>query len=889
MKKRLVSLSLILSIIMTSVSVFAYSDVDVPPSEIIDYIYEFDVGDFAQHDTDDNGEVDPDQSRMEFLYRLGLWDDIQKPGTQFLTVKEFVAIMLKAIPKNSDASLYTYDPNDNSNVAYGTVLESLLKSLGYYYKCEQYDDKEQGIIAVATQIGLVKGDAKAFGSFITRAEFAKILEWAIDIDICVIKQTSGGYTPVVSKGETVLTSMHDIYNVSGFVNAVPGFAVYGNGALKEGYMEIDRIPFRTGTIDCTKYIATRVRAFAQFDDASGEYKIISIAFDDVNGKRLEIDFRDIAGISNDEIRYAGANGSTRKISVKNYKSIVENGRLLHSVSEIGDISHKDGKIILSSSTKGGSYDIAVIYKYDYYVVKYCDTYQMRIGLDFGQKYAGNEYIQIDEEAINYVTVDGAVKEYKEIPAGSAIRVFRNDVTGYTNIAAVSIRQFGEVSRISDDGTVTVADRTYRLSQNLINRIDECAVDSSIPSGKKVTMLKPGDNIAFYYFDDMIVGYISQGEYRYAYLKAVGLDETEKLENLQLRVYTQNMDWVNLGFAKRVTIDGHAGYTKKEAAKYIDANGPEIVSNLIRFGTNEEGKVVFLDTIIESPAEAEETDDLTYAPECVGNTSIRFKHSWDNWSLKNTKYMFNRSAPIFVVPLNEDREAKYKVVAPTVFTRDSEYDVILYSPDKFLQPAAIVYKGDVSIAVDQKESWLYITQMNRIVMDDDDADCDLGYEIVGMHCGSTGIVGTGYCKEEKYIMSDDEYEDAVATGKAFEVGDFMRVEYVGKKLRTWVLKRNVLDKGRIIAPEGITDDEIIDSNQFKIAVGTITAVNLLGDPLVKIACGSEGERVYITHSRAIINLTDGKMEEVTLADFHEGDQVIAFVNGNYCSVLLKNVQ
>lgn len=873
MKIKILSALLMVSFSLASFNVHAF--VDIPASDMIDYIYEFDVGEFVKDDAVIEGKSDSDSERIELLNSLGLWDDVEKSKSAILTSAEFSAIISKI-------KAGSYSVSANENVTYGETVETLLKILGYDNRVALYSNKDEAIISIATDIGLIKGEIKNNSSYITRAELAKLLERAITIDICVMKYENETYTWIIKEGETILNSFHDIHNVSGFVNAITGLSVYGNAYLRDGYMEIDRVAVNASGIDVTKYLGRMVKAYAKYDEAKEEYKLCYIGIDDKYGKSVEIDFQDIEQIKDDYISYTDSDGILRKEKVQNYKAVVENGKNIGSISKMSNFEKNEGKIILSSSEKNGDFDVAMIYIYNYYAVKYVDTFQERIGLEFGQKFNGSEYIQIDEEAVNHIIVDGAISDYTKIPPKSTIRVFKNDATGYTNISAVTNKQSGVISKL-DDNYIVIADKRYRMSENLLELIKECEKNPDLPSEKRVKKPEVGDNVILYLFGDVLAGYTSGDEYIYAYLKSAKFIETDADEVMQLRVFTQNISWLDLTFAKKITLDGVKGVLAEDAAEIIRKNKDVVTSNLVRIKVNGKGEITALDTMIETDAEKETIDDLAYVPEYTDGTTV-FKHSWDNWSLKNTRYMFSDKVSVFVIPDNEEREEKYKVVGATAFTRDQQYKITLYSPDELLQVPAMVYRGDMSSGANEKERWLYVTKINQTLNEETD---ELEYEVVGMNCGSYGLVGIGYCQEEKFVVSADDYDAAVQVGNGFSVGDFMYIEYTGKKLQKWVMETEI-EKGKIVAEPGIYDNGWIMGNNCQVAVGTVEKVKLDGThPLIRINCGST-VRVYVTHCEAIIDPKSKKFTTVELSDIHEGDFVYAIVIGNYCSIVIKNI-
>ena len=259
--KKLLCVVLALSIIMSSFA--AFSREYLAPYKFMDDIFRFDVGDFAADSEDGSDLADADVNRIKLLYTLGIWDYVEKSKSALLTMTEFSIIMsnLRLGAENALKGVYAQNENVNdAKATYKNAFEHLLESLGYYYRCAQYGNSDEALLIVAADIGLISENPENINAFITRGELAKLISKALTIDLCTMEYTStGGYKYTVAHGRNLLNSIHGIFEIGGFVNAVPGLAVYGGASVRDGYIQIERRNVNTSGLDLTSFLGSMTK------------------------------------------------------------------------------------------------------------------------------------------------------------------------------------------------------------------------------------------------------------------------------------------------------------------------------------------------------------------------------------------------------------------------------------------------------------------------------------------------------------------------------------------------------------------------------------------------------------------------------------------------------
>ncbi|MBO5452478.1 MAG: hypothetical protein J6A69_00720 [Clostridia bacterium] len=891
--RRLFSLLLVFIISMSSVSAFAYND--IPASEIIDYIFKFDVGELSGEASVEDSASDPDMQTISFLHSIGIWDDTEKSKESFLTMTEFAVIMSNARlgKENALENVYIQNP-DNNKVTYGYALECIVNALGYGYKYEYYGKTNEALLIVCDEINILSSYPESTDEFISRKDLAHLLKKALTTDLCVADYSEGGsvnYTVV--PGKNLLNTIHGIYDVSGFVNAVRGLSVYGGATLRDGYIEINRTKINTDGSDLSGYFSKQVEAYAMFNELIQEYKIVYIA-QKSDSKYMEIDFNNISEYNDSEIIYIDENGNENSVIVGNVNTVTENGKRISSLSQMESPKNCEGKIVLTASEDEGTIDTALIYRYNYYVVDYVDASLLRIGLKNGQTYKGEKYIQLDNNGINSVSIYGVKANYTDIPLNSTIRVLECSETNYFCIDASSERQKGEVASISDD-VIEVAGKSYRLSKDLIKHIKYCE-DNNITSSDRAVYPQLGNAYTFYIMDGVIAGItVGADLYSYGIVKAAMKSRTSIDPEISLRVFTEDGEWKNFTFADKIELEGTAGVSKENVSTFIETNAGEIVGGLIRYKANSSDKITSLFTAKDNGLGESNPDDVNFVEEITAMVD------WTKWFIQGSNYLFNPNAKVFVIPTNKTRESEYKVLNPSAFENGMVYTMSLYNPDDFLQVGAVIYNGNLSDAAAESNTptFLYVESMRRVVIDKE--DFVYGYKVIGMEGIRGGGKGTGTFEKRSYYLKEDDYNRKMAAGEEFYVGDFLKIDVVGTNLVDWSVdirggkpylpSRNFefVGTGTIVTEE--TDDyymydyETNTVNTYELLYGKIVRINY-EEFLILVDCGEYGLRTVGTRILGSVNKNTHKLENLSISNFHVGEEVQIITGGPNAYLTLK---
>ena len=887
----ILSLILVFACLLSSIpSVYAGKYLD--SYQYMDDIFKYDVGPFASSGENAVDENDALGQMITFLDTIGIIakDDFQKRDS-LVTMTEFSAIMsrVKLGVNNALEDVYSKEENiDDRNVTYYDAYSYIIDALGYKYKLNGYDDPSKGVLVVASEIGLINENPEAVDAYITRGELVALIRDALEIDVCIMYTTNYGYNYEVVEGKTLLNSVHNIHNVSGFVNAIDGLSVYGGVDTRKGYIQIDRKNFKFKGFKDSDYFGRLVEAYATYDEISGEYTVFSIEYDK-NDVTYEVDFKDITNIRHGEIQYNDKDGNEQAYPITDIIRIIENGEVISSFDDMCDYKNNDGKIVLTKSTKYGEVDTAIIYKYNYFMTSYNDARLKRIGIKFKQKYNGESYIQLDDKANISVTIDGAVSDWEMIKAGVAFRVMQCPSTGYTELVVSGQIVSGEVAAVDGD-VITVAEQEMRISRDLLKYIEECSENEEITGSDNIKFPGIGTNAAFYLVDGVLAGVMTESDLMYGYLRTASLGRSSINPELTLRIFGQNAVWYDAVVGEKLELDGTKNISRDRLIEAIKAN-PDILGSVVRFKVNGSGMLTLLDTIMESDVEAATDDDIKFIKEFVGIAQ------WTSeWLGGEYTYSMTSDSVLFFVPEDDkDNEEKITIMKNSQLNNawgEPDFTMEIYNCNDFNQIELGLITDHTDASSGSGGATFYVESVSRAILDKD--EMIYGYKVTGKQLQPSTAIGSSTIKDAKFSIEEDILNKNVVDKNSpsyqpnlhMEVGDLVSVNIKDGKIETWnmELKGSKIDESKLgyLADGALYNGGSSAQMYFygrikRVSTDKDYALIQIGDleVTVRVRC-----KLYVDTAR-------NKMTHLKMDEFHEGDVVFGYWSYGISNFLMKN--
>ena len=739
MKKRIVSFIMILSMTLLMNTSFAAIE-NIDGIDYMDDVYRFDT----------EGTADTDNYKLDILVKLGILENSQENpfnGKEYLKrseLKNSVLLMTGKTPMYKE---------ENVKVRLSEVYESILEVLGYSWEMEKND--AVSIQNLADSTGLSDGVSLLANQYITKDDFAEILFNALNVEF-------GGYPIYVASGplsqNTLLSNVFGVVEIKGVLNAIEGINLYGTAHVKKGYVEIQRELYAIGETAAENYLGCRVKGYARYDDEQDEFVLLFIEQENVKNS-LVINFEDIYECNSSKLKYE-SDGKEKSTNISGIKTVVYNGKYNANASLEDFIADKDGRVELQATSKGGRYDMAVVWTYRYFLVDTVDMQEEEIRLKYGAKYNEKNYISIKDNARIRYFMNGTTVGVDSLKINDVIRLMSTYDGGYAEINISRNVLRGNITSIDNsENTLEINGNSYKIS----NDYDLCTKDAS--SGLK--QLKVGMTGTFYISDDSkIAGFKEGSQYSFGYMKKIVYDEENDI--YRIKYLSQDGDWRTSKVADKVVLDGKK-MQDEEAGTVLLENKENITDNIFRYKSdgidviNGNDSLTFIDTMRNTEDEAKDTEKMNYCGSFENFMNYRCIY------LINSNYQLSTDTVIFRVPDNLDNEEDFAVIRNTQLPWGDESVKVpleLYNPNRYYLIGAAIYKGGEEAV--GSEGFILIEKISEIY---DEEKEDTEYSVTGLYLNG------GACEEKNYLVSKSVAEKM----NSFKAGDFNRYAVNGNRI------------------------------------------------------------------------------------------------------------
>lgn len=886
---------IVLTIAVSSISAFGY--VYLEEYKYMDSVFKYDVGEFAEVVEEELTAKNTleDTNRFKLLTSFGIWEDVDVEAVSLVTKSEFEVMSMRAQfgnPNSFEEGIL--EQKNNEYVSYAEVLKNMITATGHDYKLNAYKSGDESLLIVAKEIGLTRGvTIPSLKGIVTYRDLAKLLVNMITIDLAEIEYIGSGYNYRELEGTSLLSSRLGIKELTGFVNAVPGLAIYGNDDVRDGYMEIDQREVYCNGILPVEYLGKRVVAYARLDEATRIYTLLYIA-PDMESKSYELDFKDIAEITDTDLVYFEGDDD-KKVDITKLEYITENGKKLSSIDEMSDFAKSEGKIIFASTKDDGKIDSAFIWKYQYLVIGFNSTIERKMGFAYNQEYKGSNSLNMYDSSIIQVTIDGEKSKWENIQPGQTVRITSNeDGTFYEMVAQTGLIKAGVITALEED-TVTINDQKFRISKDIKNHIEKSLNDPTMPVFDKFPELKIGLLGNFYHNNGLLVAAEDTSEYEIGYLRSVTPSRSSVNPEVTLRIFTQDSVWKNYNLAEKITFDGLKKVTREQALETFKLDPTSYLNKPVRFKTNDNEEIIFLDTAKDNfSLEGNDPNRIN----CV-NDNFRWMTNWTYMFLgRDSDYHLSSNVVIFRVPAN-NKEQDFKVIGNTSLPFSMENQSLytirldLYNPDEFNTINLGVYRLEEAGSslqtmgiTDKDIGYMHVNKIARIVVNEDLGT--YGYRIYGLDFINGGTRGSGSCAPKIFTVTDEIYEAA----GGFNKGDFIMYKISGANIVNFSV---ILPDGKV---PGAGEPDVFEAaygttGTDRIVVsGTVQAVDTVRKYiLIKSVLADGSERMTLTCPRAmaLINTEADAAYNIKLTDFNKGDKVFTTDGQGHAWYVIKNMQ
>jgi len=704
MLKKICSVLLVLCMAFSTVSAFAYEDVETGKEttavELVTGLgimspaddSEFGVktlvkrGEFALYVTKLMGYNVTVQATSK-----GYFDDVDTTTLEGAAVDYLVGV--GAIPKSGNE----YNPNDE--ITYVEAVRVLLNAMGYGRVAAINGGFPGGYLKTATECELNNNVWKLTNSVLTKADAATLLYNALFVHP-METDYKGDYA---ESDETLLEKTRDVYETIGLVSGYEDTCLAADKSLADNSVEIEGEVYDAGTTNIGDYVGYSV--YAYYNEArDGSRTLVAFA--------EKPNANDVVKLSVDEIEFDGERieyyegSSKKKFKYSESAAVIYNGGYYSEYESVEDLilSIPEGEVTFISNDKSGVANVIVINEYKHLLVERVDTRGGRLYLkngtptvtEDGQLPNMVEVATYDIETTVYL--DGKQVEFSEIQADDAVTMVES-LDGSKVVLQVSRTVAeGNISAISSD-EISISGTKYPISQY-------CTSTNAV--GTKGTFAITTDGK----FLGLVSGEKSSSN-DYAYVLDVYCDNGPEVAYVEL--YTPNGEVKEYKCASNIKING-------QKVSYDQVPNKVLKSEIVTVKVKSDGTIAQLNRPFDASSK------LNYVNE------TEFIKNWNKSSVRYTDGIMGMSfitedTLIFSMPrFDKGDPTDYKILTVDDLSNRTYADVTCYDVDRQGRASVLLIVEDPADSVDMSSDLFFVKDISYTINDDDEDICRIeGYE------------------------------------------------------------------------------------------------------------------------------------------------------------------
>lgn len=543
------------------------------------------------------------------------------------------------------------------------VSAALCRALGYKEFAEYYSGYEAGYLTMADQAGLFKGVSDT-GSLKSK-DVIRILYNFMNSEIySTVGVSDGNYIKEATSGNTILKVYHNIASVRDILNTNQVTSLTSKNGTGDTSVVIGNIRLDTNGASLNQYLGYAVEAYYNVESE----KILFVGITNKN-EALTISSEAFSSYSSERIFYF-KDSKEYKVTLSSTADIIYNGKFEPFSKKLFD-TLVNGNISLIDNNGDSKFDVAFI---NSYVNGVLDTKS-----DDGKvlRFKNNvaSITLEDYEAFDIRDAAGKNLPFETISQNNILSICESKDKSYILIIVGTASHIGSLSEIYNDENIT----RLNIGGKLIPA-DPVFVNTN-------SFLKPG--ITGEFFTDAYgkVAYYSEVATRSAgYAYFIGLwDEGESYDYVNVKMYTEGKQLVELKTAKKITVDGVSGqsckellnnkqlfnWTKEEVPNNpgttVDVRG-KAKPQLISYKLNSDGDIIKIDTPYYNVGIENPENTILF------ETSGSLQYNSIDRSFNREIYL-NSGCRVFTIP-NENiafaNSEEFDIKSPASLFRDESY-------------------------------------------------------------------------------------------------------------------------------------------------------------------------------------------------------------------------
>ncbi len=644
----------------------------------------------------------------------------------------------------------------DGEATFAEIAAAAVRILGIEFLVDASKGYPSEYIRLANEYGVTKGIYAGADSTVENYEAAMIFENILNVKFTDAQYNKNGISGYYMTAMLNISKARGIMTDNGYTN------LDGKEPVKNSVL-INNVRYDTNGIDCEGYIGKNIEIYYK-EDSDGMYSLLTVNLS-ANQDILHIESEKIKDFGGRTYTYDVSNNRTKKAKLSSTYNIIYNGRLVTDSSKLTDDMMKpdEGYIELIDSDDDGSYELLVIADYITFVV--------------------DEY----NERENIVRSENGVKEIKLDDADVRCEMYITD--GKTNVA-IEARNIGHngyvlsMARSLDDKYIVIYLAQETVS-GMITSIDREAKSISaggndyIVSRKLESRWNGGMNAKLHLNQ---YGHIIWAEnadsdtVKYAYLVNVYPDNSG--DGAVIKLYDEDNTYLTGNAGNSIYIDG---------SKYTDMSKVrnELTDKkytIVRYKVNSKNEITWIDTDNLNLSTEKDYDSLNKLYENASESdSASAAFDKDLYAFGERYKSKNPTSKDTVVFCTQKTYQDGMIYCYTIDEFVSTYagssetqigELILYNTDinSMIGKAALVKRDILGIGTNTRSSKIssaaVVTKISSAVNDDN----DIGYMLeVTMNDSTENI----FVDSDALNFGDNGKYTSGANKYTIEVGDIIQ--------------------------------------------------------------------------------------------------------------------
>lgn len=701
---------------------------------------------FAADDAEANSEA------VELLESLGVFNNEELES--YTTRGEFAvyaARMLGIKEQGTVEKRYFKDVDPNSRAAYsihGLYERGLMKGTadGVFSPDELIDAKAVAIVLLrmAGYSSIVKNDnydeyivknnilSNVKAGKVTGGDVAEIIYSALRTPMCIVDNyiDNGNFQYSIDKDYLLLEELFDIYRVIDVINGAAGVSLSLSKSVDNGFVMVGDVLYEASDkvqLDALSNIGMLADAYIR--RAEDGYDELVWFSTQRNEKVTDIPIENLTSpVGKDLVIRYHENNRSKSITLPQNATVLKNGeRVKSNVSAAFNAVQGNIRVVNS-----GEKIAAIISAYDSVLVSGIDLEKKVIYPKHGER------ISIDTDTLNHLVVynaNGSVGSVSDIEKGMMLTVYRSSKSVEIHISNKAVT--GKIETIGKD-TLIISGEEYKIEPAYK---DACKAKAYVGTYGSFMMNIFGE-IA--YFTE-----VNESLLNYGILIDTSVDGIFS-STMKVKIFTAAGEMKIAECADKIRVDGER-FDADEAYDALVAAGEGIISQMVAYDTDADGKIKSIDTVAENSNGGG-----------IRVSSPIASKAWNAGRILAPDTVLKANGTVFQAPARSamaTSEDRAFAVGTSLLTAGKTYSAEAYTADAegFYSDAAIIFLDG---GLDYHIEWTAAPQIVADIYEKIDAEGDVQKVIkVGGLGDGTSIGTTGI---QEYVVSKDLMTPVIGT-------------------------------------------------------------------------------------------------------------------------------